>query len=83
MDARKDAGRPISSTDYAAAQLGTGDAEGALASLGQALQHHDRGLASLQADPVWDPLRADPRFTEIARSSRSLRRQPEGRRPPR
>jgi len=81
MDARRDAGKTISLTDYAAARLGTGDVEGALASLEQAVQHHDHGLASLQADPVWDPLRADPRFTEIARSSRSLRRQPEGRTP--
>ena len=80
LDARRAEGQPISNTDYAAAQLGIGDEDGALASLEKALARHERGLVSLQSDPLWDPLRPDPRFIDIARRARALRWQPDGHR---
>jgi TolB-like protein len=72
LDERRTAGKPVSLTEYAAAQAGSGDGEGALTTLERALERHDRGLVSLQSDPVWDALRSDPRFTEIARRSRTI-----------
>ena len=83
LDAKKAAGDHVLLTEYAAAQAGSGDADGALATLADALAHHERAMVSLQSDPVWDPLRADPRFTEIARASRALHFESAGRgRPP-
>jgi TolB-like protein len=73
LDAGREAGAPVPMTDYAAAQAGSGDREGALASLREALQHRERGLLTLHSDPVWDGLRGDPRFIEIARRVRVIR----------
>ncbi len=72
LDAERAAGGRVTLTEYAAAQAGSGDREGALTTLGEALAHHERALISLQSDPVWDDLRSDPRFTEIARASRAI-----------
>jgi len=83
LDERRAAGQPVSLTEYAAAQAGSGDSEGALATLERALERHDRGWISLPSDPVWDALRSDPRFTEIARKSRAMHYEPGARgRPP-
>lgn len=71
MEARRAEGRPVALTDYAAAQLGSGDTDGALATLQEALDHNERSLVLLRSDPVWDALRSDPRFIEIARQARS------------
>jgi len=76
LDERRAAGGPVSLTEYAAAQAGSGDKDGALATLERALERHERGLVSLQSDPVWDALRSDPRFTEIARGSRAMHYEP-------
>jgi tetratricopeptide (TPR) repeat protein len=73
LDARRDAGADISWTDYAASQAALGDADGALASLERAVEHRERALATLRSDPVWDQLRADPRFGEVARKAEALR----------
>jgi serine/threonine-protein kinase len=72
MDAQRAAGAHVALTDYAAAQAGSGDHEGALSTLEEALAQRERGLVSLRSDPVWDELRSDPRFTEIARGSRAV-----------
>ena len=37
----------------------------AFAQLEKAFQQRDGGLWSLKVDPVWDPLRDDPRFTDL------------------
>jgi thioredoxin-like negative regulator of GroEL len=83
LDARAAEGGRVAPTDRAAALVGTGDANGAIAALEAALEQHDRGLATLERDPVWDELRGDPRFADIVRKSRTLRHSAEGPRPPR
>ncbi|MDP6495925.1 MAG: tetratricopeptide repeat protein, partial [Dehalococcoidia bacterium] len=47
------------------AQLGEKDQ--AFAQLEKAHQQHDGGLWSVNVDPVWDPIRDDPRFTDLLR----------------
>lgn len=76
LDARAAAGGRVSPTERAAALAATGDTGGAFAALEQALSQHDRNLATLERDPIWDRLRADPRFADIVRRSRALRRAP-------
>lgn len=72
LESRRTAGERVALTDIAAAQAGSGNREEALATLEQALARHEPGLVSLQSDPVWDALRTDPRFTQIARASRAM-----------
>jgi len=79
LDARRAAGGHVAPSDVAAARAGIGDAEGAFSALGEALEQRDRGLVSLQKDPVWDDLRDDPRFTGIARRSRGIHVDPHDR----
>jgi len=82
LDARGAAGGHVSPTERAAALAGTGDTQGALAALEEALARRDRGLATLERDPVWDGLRGDPRFSDIVRRSRAVRHTPDAPRPP-
>lgn len=72
LDARAAAGEEVPILDLAAARAGVGDTEGALQALEEAVARHDRGLVLLSRDPVWDVLRADPRFADIARRSRAV-----------
>jgi TolB-like protein len=44
-----------------------GDKEEALKWLQKLYEEHDAGLISLGIDPVWDPLRSDPRFQDLVR----------------
>jgi adenylate cyclase len=44
-----------------------GDKEKAINSLEKAYEDHDSGLVSLGVDPMFDPIRTDPRFREILR----------------
>jgi len=83
LDVREAAGERVSPSDRAAALAATGDADGAFAALEQALAQRDRGLATLERDPVWDGLRGDPRFADVVRRSRALRHRPEAPRTPR
>jgi TolB-like protein len=77
LQAEEASGRGAPPTEWAAARAGVGDVEGAFAALGEALARRDRGLVSLQKDPVWDVLRDDPRFADLARRTRSIH-LPEG-----
>lgn len=87
LDARAAAGQPVAPLELAAARAGVGDTEGAFTALEAALGQHDRGLALIHRDPVWDTLRTDPRFGDIARRSRATHPRgsprPQGDRPPR
>lgn len=76
LEARTAAGERVSAADRAAALVGMGEVDRAFAALGEAVRRHDPGLVSLRSDPVWDPVRADRRFTEIARQARALRPPP-------
>lgn len=51
--------------DAAKAYMELGDYEGALTSLEQALEKNSGGLAFLNVDPAWKPLRKMPRFQRI------------------
>jgi len=48
-------------------QIGVGDNDGAIATLQKALANGNRGIGMVQlkSDPVWDPIRPDPRFQEL------------------
>lgn len=72
LEERRARGERVSPADIAAALAGSGDVEGAFAALGEAVDQRDRGLASLQNEPVWDALRGDPRFVDIARRARTV-----------
>jgi serine/threonine-protein kinase len=45
-----------------------GDKDAALAALGRAIQVQDPGVIALPTDPFIDPLRTDPRFTQLTKS---------------
>jgi tetratricopeptide (TPR) repeat protein len=49
----------------ATAYLGMGLNDEALAALEQACENHSSFLVSLRVDPIYDPLRQDPRFHEL------------------
>jgi hypothetical protein len=49
------------------AYIGIGNNDQAIASLEKALAQHSNGLTGLKVDPVYDPLRDDPRFQNLLR----------------
>lgn len=69
---REERGERVSSVERAVTAVGLGDIEGALEQLGAAVDRRDPALLSLRRDPMWDPLRPDPRFREIERQARDL-----------
>ncbi|MCY3678996.1 MAG: hypothetical protein OXH66_15635 [Gemmatimonadetes bacterium] len=68
-------GERVSDVEMAATALGLGDHAAALAHLEAAVRNRDPALVSLTSSAMWDPLRSDPRFTEIVRSARELWRR--------
>ncbi len=67
LQERASDGEPVSPVYLAAAQASLGDTEEAMASLRDAVRVHDRRLASLRTDAVWDVMRPDPRFATLVR----------------
>ncbi len=57
--------RYVSSVYFAAIQLGLGEKSNALDGLERAYQERNDYLAYLAVDPIADPLRSEPRFTEL------------------
>lgn len=55
-------GPPVSSIELAACHAGLGDADAALALLERGAREGDPRIRTVRSDPVWDPLRRDPRF---------------------
>jgi adenylate cyclase len=53
---------PVSSLSYAIAHLGVGHIDAALGDLSRAVSEKSGALYQLAVDPVYDPLRHDPRF---------------------
>ncbi len=76
LDAREQAGLPVSLVDRAAAHSAIGNVDPAIDLLEESLQQRDPRLISLRTDPVWDPLRSHERFQGLLRSL-----SPRGRRP--
>jgi tetratricopeptide (TPR) repeat protein len=62
---QQEAGREIVLTDLAAAHAAVGERERAYQLLGQALAAEELRLFAVPSDPVWDPLRGEPRFGQI------------------
>ena len=55
----------ISSLDRAAMEARLGQADNAFRDLDKAYAEHDIWLVALRADPKWDRIRSDPRFTGL------------------
>ena len=47
-----------------------GEQDEAFASLERAYQRHESNLADLAVDPLFDPLRSDPRFKQLLKKMR-------------
>ncbi|MGD8289560.1 MAG: hypothetical protein PVJ80_05485 [Gemmatimonadota bacterium] len=62
---QQEAGSAIVLTDLAAAHAAIGESDEAFALLDRALDAGEPRLYALPSDPVWDPLRGDPRFRQI------------------
>ena len=73
---RQSRGEYASEVEYAAACVALGEYEDALNALEAGLAKRERQLVSLRSDPVWDPLRQDPRFQQIQAAVRKVRRPP-------
>ncbi|MBA3599871.1 MAG: tetratricopeptide repeat protein, partial [Acidobacteria bacterium] len=57
----------ISQSNLAEFQIRLGNREQALDLLEKAFEKRDPNLAGSKTDPVWDPLRTDPRFQDLLR----------------
>jgi TolB-like protein/DNA-binding winged helix-turn-helix (wHTH) protein/Flp pilus assembly protein TadD len=62
--------RQVDASYLVLAYLGVGNNEQALTWLEWAAVHQPNGLTGLKVDPVYDPLRGDPRFQELVRRVR-------------
>ena len=65
LEAREARGERVSPVDWAAAYVGTGARDEAFEMLEEAFRVRDRRLVSVRHDPLWDPLRGDPRFGSL------------------
>jgi len=65
-----EATRYVSPTDLAKLALGMGDADAAFAALERVRRERRGWLVYLKVDPLFDPVRGDPRFAELARLMR-------------
>jgi len=58
---------PVDPIVIVPAYIGMGNNDQAIASLEKAFAQHSNGLTGLKVDPVYDPLRDDPRFQNLLR----------------
>ena len=63
-------GVPSPALQIAAVYLGLGDREAAFHWLHRACAERSMGVHWLKVEPIWDPLRGDPRFTAVLRELR-------------
>jgi hypothetical protein len=70
LEARVELGEYISPVSIALVHIGLGDADRALRWLERAYDERAPQLIWLKADPIFDPLRSDPRFTRLLRRMR-------------
>ncbi len=62
---KEEEGEPFSQVDYATTLLALRDYEAALDRLEVAYEARDRKIGSLFNDPIWDPIRGEPRFRSL------------------
>jgi tetratricopeptide (TPR) repeat protein len=62
--------RALDPLSFAIAYIGMGNNDKALGWLEKAYTEHSSGLNALKVDPIYDPLRSDPRFQQLARRIR-------------
>jgi predicted Zn-dependent protease len=58
---------PVDPIVFAAPYIGAGDKDQAMVWLNKAYAHHSNALTGLKSDPIYDPLRSDPRFQDLLR----------------
>jgi len=68
LEALKSAESYISPQEFALIHIGLGDKENALVWLKKAADEHFAPLAYVSVDPLFDPIRSDPRFIELIKS---------------
>jgi TolB-like protein len=71
LQGKQERGEEFSHVEYAAAYVGLARYDEALSYLERAFEARDPGLAGLGSDPLWDPLRGDPRFQRLLRRLRA------------
>ena len=76
LEERERRGEPFSQVDFAAAAMALGHYAEALDRLERAFAERDPHLLSLRSDPVWDPIRGQPRFRALVRNIRSIAMPP-------
>ena len=59
--------RYVTTASFALAYLGLGDKERCFSWLEKAYQEKSTIIFSIKIDPIWDPLRSDPRFADLLR----------------
>jgi TolB-like protein/tetratricopeptide (TPR) repeat protein len=69
-------GRRVPRTEIAAAHAALGNTDLAFDFLFQSLENGEPGIFTLRSDPVWDDLRADPRFRQLTRQAQLMRFSP-------
>lgn len=62
--------RPIDPAMFVAPYISLGDNDHAFLWLDRAYAQHSNSLATLKVDPLYDPLRSDPRFQDLLRKVR-------------
>jgi len=62
--------RYVSPSDLAKLAIGLGEVESAFAALDRAREERRGWLVYLKVDPLFDPIRGDPRFDELMRVMR-------------
>jgi TolB-like protein/DNA-binding winged helix-turn-helix (wHTH) protein/Tfp pilus assembly protein PilF len=58
---------PIDPVVFVGPYIGLGDSDQAFACLEKSVAAHSPGLTALKVDPIYDPLRSDPRFEDLLR----------------
>jgi hypothetical protein len=58
---------PVDPVAFVVAYVGTGDKDQAMVWLNKAYAQHSNALTGLKVDPLFDPLRGDPRFQDLLR----------------
>lgn len=74
-EARLGEGVFVPYVEQAMTALGLGDKAGALALLESAMEDREAELVTLLGNPIWDPLRREPKFRDILQALKQLRRR--------